>query len=158
MTLQTLPLLARLIAYDGWANHETVSVLRRSEESTTEALRHMGHIVAAQRTWLGRLAERDAAIEPWPELSALQCALQARDLRRAWKEYLDELRAGSRPDPITYTSRGGETRTSSVDDVLVHVVLHSAHHRARIAAALREAGLEPPRTDFAHAAHKGFLG
>ena len=42
-------------------------------------------------------------------------------------------------------------------DILTHVTMHGAYHRAQIAAAVRESGGEPAYTDFIHAARQGLL-
>jgi uncharacterized damage-inducible protein DinB len=38
-----------------------------------------------------------------------------------------------------------------VDDILMHVVMHSAYHRGQIALEVRCAGQTPAYTDFIHA-------
>jgi len=56
--------------------------------------------------------------------------------------------------------RGGEAPaywTSTVGDILTHVAMHGAYHRAQIAAAVRESGREPAYTDFIHAVRQGFV-
>jgi len=45
----------------------------------------------------------------------------------------------------------GETWSSQVNDVLLHVITHSAYHRGQIASDMRAAGLTPAYTDFIHA-------
>jgi uncharacterized damage-inducible protein DinB len=51
----------------------------------------------------------------------------------------------------------GEPYTSSVEDILTHVVFHGAYHRGQIAAKMRESGLEPAYTDYIHAIRQGFV-
>jgi uncharacterized damage-inducible protein DinB len=61
-------------------------------------------------------------------------------------------------DGVAYRNSKGEFWTSSVGDILTHVLLHAHYHRGQIAASQREAGGEPAYTDFIHAARSGFLG
>jgi uncharacterized damage-inducible protein DinB len=44
-----------------------------------------------------------------------------------------------------------------VEDVLTHVLFHSAYHRGQIALQMRASGAEPAYTDFIHAVRKGFV-
>jgi uncharacterized damage-inducible protein DinB len=46
---------------------------------------------------------------------------------------------------------------SAVQDVLTHVVLHSAYHRGQIASLMRAGGAVPAYTDFIHAVRQGFV-
>jgi uncharacterized damage-inducible protein DinB len=45
-----------------------------------------------------------------------------------------------------------------VDDVLTHVILHSAYHRGQIASAVRAGGETPAYTDLIHAVRQGLVG
>ena len=47
-------------------------------------------------------------------------------------------------DGVAYRNSKGEFWTSTVADILTHVVLHAAYHRGQIAAAVREAGGSRP--------------
>ena len=58
--------------------------------------------------------------------------------------------------PQTVNSKG-EPWTSSVEDILTHVVLHAAHHRGQVASGLRAAGHEPAYTDYIHAVRRGLV-
>jgi uncharacterized damage-inducible protein DinB len=44
-----------------------------------------------------------------------------------------------------------------VEDVLTHVLLHSAYHRGQIASQMRAGGEEPAYTDFIHATRQGLI-
>ena len=58
---------------------------------------------------------------------------------------------------VGYRNSLGEYWTSTVGDILTHVAMHGAYHRAQIAAALRESGCTPAYTDFIHAARQGLI-
>ncbi len=58
---------------------------------------------------------------------------------------------------VGYRNSRGEPWTSTVGDVVTHVVIHSAYHRGQVASELRGAGFEPAYTDFIHAVRQGFL-
>jgi uncharacterized damage-inducible protein DinB len=44
-----------------------------------------------------------------------------------------------------------------VEEILTHLVIHSAYHRGQIASDLRAAGQEPAYTDYIHAVRQGLL-
>ena len=56
-----------------------------------------------------------------------------------------------------YKNSKGEAWTSSVLDVLTHVVMHSAYHRGQIASVMRAGGGTPAYTDFIHAARQRLI-
>jgi uncharacterized damage-inducible protein DinB len=65
--------------------------------------------------------------------------------------------AGDDGRPVGYRNSKGEPWTSTVGDILTHVVTHSAYHRGQVASELRAAGFIPAYTDFIHAVRQGFL-
>jgi uncharacterized damage-inducible protein DinB len=75
----------------------------------------------------------------------------------AWKNYLTNLSPDDLEKQIDYRNSKGEAWSSRVDDVLTHVVMHSAYHRGQIALEMREAGLQPAYTDFIHGVRQGFV-
>ena len=60
-------------------------------------------------------------------------------------------------EEITYKNSKGEAWNSTVQDVLTHVLMHSAYHRGQIAGQVRAGGETPAYTDFIHAARQGLI-
>jgi len=54
-------------------------------------------------------------------------------------------------EAVDYKNSKGEPWRNRVEDVLTHVIMHSAYHRGQIAMEMRAAGMEPAYTDFIHA-------
>ncbi len=147
---------ARLLRYDAWANTETLGSLRRGEVPS-KGIRWMGHIVGAGALWLARLHEVPPTIAVWPELSVDDCATGIGRLAEGWHDYLEGLAADDLGEPIGYRNSLGEYWTSSVGDILTHVTMHGAYHRAQIAAVVRESGGMPAYIDFIHATRQGLI-
>ncbi len=145
--------MERLFAYDHWANHEVVSRLRVTL-APPRAVRILAHISGAQWLWLERSRGGSKAVV-WPDWTLDQCAEQLDALRDAWKGALPSI---DRAASIRYTNSKGEQWTSRADDVLMHVILHGAHHRGQIAILVRDAGAEPAYTDYIHCMRAGLLG
>lgn len=146
----------RLLRYDTWANTETLTSLR-SGTPPAKALRWMGHIVGSGELWLARLRDEPPTLAVWPELDRDGCAAGLDRLAQRWPRYLETLGDGDLDKSVGYRNSRGEHWTSTVADILTHVAMHGAYHRAQIAAAVRESGGEPAYTDFIHAVRQGLL-
>ena len=155
--MERLQEIRRLFTHDGWANRETLGALRSAGRPPERALAILSHILGAERLWLDRVLERKPAVAVWPDLTLERCRGEIDGLERSWDNLLDDLSPDDLEREIVYVNTKGERWSSSVRDVLSHVVLHSAHHRGQIASGLRAAGLEPPYTDFIHAVRQGFI-
>ena len=143
-------------AHDSWANHEALASLG-SGTLPPLTLERMGHIIAAEWLWLGRMKQWKQATPVWPEWTVQQCEAQAGKLPPLWQEFVSGLRGAGLDQPVTYLNSKGESWTSSVGDILTHVLLHSAYHRGQVAADLRAAGLTPAYTDYIHAVRQGTI-
>ena len=143
--------LHRLFAYDDWANREVLSSLRTAPNPPPQSLKLTAHILSAEGLWLARLKQQKPALSVWPELALAQCKAEADVLGASWRSYLEECREAGLSHQIRYVNSKGETWSSQVDDVLLHVITHSAYHRGQIASDMRAAGLTPAYTDFIHA-------
>jgi len=146
----------RLFVYDAWANHEALVALRATEAKPPRSLQFMAHIVAAERLWLERLEQRAQTLPVWPDFTVEQCDSQAAEQSLHWKNFLEAISDAKLSSEITYTNSKGENWTSRVDDVLLHVIMHSAYHRGQVASDMRAAGFTPAYTDFIHAIRQGF--
>ena len=151
-----LEYFGRLLRYDAWANAETLGSLRQGDVPA-KVIRWMGHIVGAGALGLARLHEVPPTMAVWPELSLDDCAAGIERLGASWPRYLETLSPEDLGESVGYRNSLGEYWTSTVGDVLTHVAMHGAYHRAQIAAAVREVGGTPAYTDFIHAARQGLI-
>jgi uncharacterized damage-inducible protein DinB len=151
--MDALEHLEKLFSYDAWANREVLAALKSN--STERSRKLLSHILSAERVWLERIEKKPQSLPVWPDLSLEQCGDHIPDLATRWK---NRLRPGADlSGEVTYKNTKGETHTSREDDILFHVVAHSAYHRGQIAADLRATGITPPYTDFIHAVRQGYL-
>ncbi len=83
------------------------------------------------------------------------------EMSAAWCNYLERLAnqfaPGSLDDKVEYRNSKGEPWSSRVEDILIHVLFHSAYHRGQIALQMRTSGMEPAYTDFIHAVRQGLV-
>ena len=145
--------LERLLRYDVWANRETLQSLR-SSAPPRKSLAWMAHIIGAECLWLARLKDETSPLAVWPELTVDQCAERLNQLERGWEEYLGRIGDSELEASVTYINSKGERWTSTVEEILTHVTIHSAYHRGQIASDVRASGGVPAYTDYIHAARQ----
>jgi uncharacterized damage-inducible protein DinB len=149
--------LRRQFAYDEWANGEVLAALRASGNASQRSLQLMAHLLSAERIWLERLKQQPQSSPVWPKLGLEECEAQAAEMAGLWREYLDLITAGDVNQSVSYMNSKGEEWTSTIVDILSHVVLHSAYHRGQIASHMREIGQTPASTDFIHGVRQGLV-
>jgi uncharacterized damage-inducible protein DinB len=147
--------LDRLFQYNLWANREALSSLAEGVP-TARSLGWMAHIIGAEYLWMSRLGGEVAKLAVWPDLDLDACGVRLEELSRRWPEYLEQNR-DSMAQEISYTNSKGESWNNTVEDILTHVVIHSAYHRGQIASDLRASGSAPAYTDYIHAVRQGHL-
>ena len=114
--------LHRLFAYDDWANREVLSSLRTAPNPPPQSLKLTAHILSAEGLWLARLKQQKPALSVWPELALAQCKAEADVLGASWRSYLEECREAGLSRQISYVNSKGESWSSQIDDVLLHVL------------------------------------
>src|ERR1700758_153599 len=117
----------------------------------------MAHIVSAERLWLERLQQQKQSYPVWPDFGLDQCVSEITELPRLWHNYLTRMLPGELSETVNYKNSKGESWSNSVQDILTHVVMHSAYHRGQIAADMRGAGKAPAYTDFIHGIRQGLV-
>lgn len=145
-----------LFAYDDWANRECLRAFG-SNGNLGSAVGRMAHILSAEKLWLERLRRVPQSMAVWPGSTIEECEALADEMAAGWREYLTSLPAGGLEETVEYKNSKGEVWSSRVEDVLTHVLMHSAYHRGQIALEMRAAGMEPAYTDFIHAVRQGLV-
>jgi uncharacterized damage-inducible protein DinB len=149
--------LRRQFAYDAWANREVLSVIRGDGGEPQAAVKLMAHILSAEGLWLERLKGEPQSLPVWPEFDLDQCKARAKELEGLWVKHLSAISSSGLAETISYKNSKGEAWSSTVQDVLTHVVMHSAYHRGQIASLMRANGQTPAYTDFIQAVRAGLV-
>ena len=155
--MELLDHFRRQFTYDEWANREVLAGLRASAQSATRPLQLLAHILSAERLWLERLKQQPQTFPVWPDFTLDQCEQKITELAQLWREYLAQLSPTELSKKISYQNSKGDPYTSTVEDVVTHVALHSAYHRGQIASLMRAAGEQPAYTDFIHPVRQGLI-
>jgi uncharacterized damage-inducible protein DinB len=148
----------RMFSYEGWANRECLAAMRKAAGTSSQTIGRLAHILSAQKLWLERILGEPQSMPVWPTTTVEQCTALAEEVSAKWKAYLHDLPPAAFDKQVEYRNSKGEPWCSRVEDILTHVLMHSAYHRGQIALEMRAAGAEPAYTDFIHAVRKGFLG
>ena len=140
----------RMLPYDRWANARVLAALEGWPEAKGRALERFAHILFAQEVWLLRINGQDTSSHttPWPAYSVQDCRNKFTVLGRAWEAYLAAVTPSESERVFDYKTTQGKPSKARVGDVLVHVFNHGTYHRGQIATALKEAGIDPPVTDY----------
>ena len=139
----------KLFEYDHWANSEALAGMKAAPNGAGKARKAFCHIIGAQRIWMSRFENpAPPTAQPWPDLTLEECSSAIEDLRQRWHDILEGLTPEKFASDLTYLSLKGTENRTPVQDVLMHLVLHSAYHRGQVAAAVREAGGKPSPTDY----------
>ncbi|MCC6464405.1 MAG: DinB family protein [Planctomycetes bacterium] len=139
---------ARLFDYDNWANAAHLDSLRKAGSPPASALKAFAHVVATRRIWLKRLDARYATdLKFYPALDVAGCAALMAEEQALWKELLAGLDDQALDATRSFKDSLGNPYTMRVRDMLMHVLLHSAHHRGQVALELRQAGFTPADAD-----------
>jgi uncharacterized damage-inducible protein DinB len=149
--------IKRLFSYDNWANREVLAALQAIDAPPVRSVNLLGHIASAEKLWLQRLLVQEQTLPVWPIFTIAQCKLEVEQLPGLWQNYLTAIGEAGLSQTLAYKNTKGEPFTSQKQDILLHVVTHSAYHRGQIAADMRAAGFTPAYTDFIHGVRQGFV-
>ena len=140
--------LARLIRYDDWAHRQIMRALASVSPVPARPIQLMAHILSAQYVWLVRLQNQPQLYPVWPEWSLAECGQHLDAVLKIWAEYFGALNDSILSSRVAYKNTKGEPWNNTVEDIIMHVVMHSAYHRGQIAADMRARGLDPAYTDY----------
>lgn len=152
-----LPYLQQLFTYDHWANAEAIRSLGAASRAPERAVKIMAHVLGAEWLWLARLRNEPSAVAVWPEWDMDEMRKSLESIKGEWSCYFAGLAEDKLSLDVAYLNTQGEKWANTVQDILMHVPMHSAYHRGQVASLLRESGNEPAYTDFIHCVRQGFL-
>lgn len=146
----------KLFKFDHWAGSlATQSVLsvpeaNRDDPRFGRALEILAHNQVAKRVWLDRIqgvpgAEKTEWFPRWP---VEECREKAKEIDEKWGAFLAQLGEADLDRDVTYNSSEGVGYTSTIDEILTHVVNHGTYHRGQVARLVTECGGGRAGTDY----------
>jgi uncharacterized damage-inducible protein DinB len=156
VTLSTT--LITQLQYHRWATGQIMeeAVALSAEQLMTNLKTSFGgvyetivHLYQSDRIWLDRLEERPSG--KFEDYTAPGCVWELSD---AWAEVQQQLivlasglREADIDRSITYKNLAGQTFSSPIWQILLHVVNHGTHHRGQVTAMIRQLGRTPTNLD-----------
>jgi uncharacterized damage-inducible protein DinB len=138
----------KLLDHMEWADQRAIASLRGMSDPPARAVEVIAHIVGAERVWLSRIDSTKSPVAVWPNLTLDEVERLLKENFEGYKRFLGPLSSEGLQQPITYRNSAGDQFTSTVEDILTHVVTHGSYHRGQVAAAVRAAGGTPNATDY----------
>jgi uncharacterized damage-inducible protein DinB len=147
--------LTELLEYQHWATTKTLdSVAKLSLEqlhrdlgsSFKSVFETLVHVYGADRAWLGRLTGQSPSrpnLADYPNLEVLRDAWEV--VLEGWKVTVSKFENPKLE--IHYKSYDGTPFSSSLEEIVKHVVNHGTYHRGQVAAMQRMLGGEAIGTD-----------
>ena len=140
--------LRKLVDHLRWADAAALEALRRSPGADARALTIYAHILGAEAVWLARLAGRRQEVAVWPVLSLDEASSLAVRNADELDAYVSSLAPEDLGREIQYRNSAGVELRSTIEDILLHVMLHGSYHRGQVALLIRTGGGEPASTDY----------
>lgn len=110
-----------------------------------ETVTMMCHILNAQQIWNCRIQGKPFAITPFSK-HPVEKLHEVNSVESTVSLSIAELEDPARI--VNYATLTGIPYQNAVQDILLHIVNHATYHRGQIAMQLKQAGLQPPVTDF----------
>jgi uncharacterized damage-inducible protein DinB len=140
--------LGKLIDHLVWADKRVLDSLRAMTHVDQRALDLYAHVLGTEEVWLSRIMQRTPREKIWPDLTLERAAALAAENASALRALLESLSPDELQRKVAYSNSAGVAFESTVEDMLLQVVLHGCYHRGQVALVVRGAGAEPAPTDY----------
>jgi uncharacterized damage-inducible protein DinB len=140
--------LSKLVDHLEWADKRVLDSLRAMTHPDARALDLYAHVLGTEHTWLSRIDEIAPREKVWPQLTLAACAALAAENAAALRALLATHTSEQLQRKVAYSNSAGLAFESTVEDMLLQVVLHGCYHRGQVAMIVRGAGAEPAPTDY----------
>ncbi len=132
------------------ANKTLIQVIDTRASLPEKAASIFSHMLNAHQIWLHRIHPAGISLPlPWQPLEREQYAPINEQNFHLTKVYLQSEKFGMHFNkPVRYQNTQGETFENTIMEIYFHMLAHAAYHRGQIALLLRQAGEEPPISDY----------
>ena len=140
--------LSKLVDHLEWADRRVLDSLRAMPHPDQRALDLYAHVLGAEHVWVCRILERAPREKVWPDLTLERASSLAAENARELRAVLERCSADELVRKIAYTNSAGADFLSTIEDMLLQVVLHGCYHRGQVALMVRGSGGEASPTDY----------
>lgn len=140
--------LLKKLDYNQTANLWVIeSILANRSKINDRVHTLFSHVLTAHHLWNYRVLELKPLFGVWEVIAAERfIAINGENYEQT------HMLLESRPiDDVTeYCNSKGEVFSSSLEDIITHVINHSTYHRAQVATEMKNCGLAAVPTDYIH--------
>lgn len=140
--------LIQLLDYELWANLRVIDALDSVTNPPARAIAVMGHVLAAQHIWYGRIAHESVFVSVWEEIPVSWMIETAERQHNQLISYVETLTEQELAQPVKYVTTKGIHFQNTRLDILTHMSHHAAYHRGQIVQLIRPLLNEAPVTDY----------
>jgi uncharacterized damage-inducible protein DinB len=87
-------------------------------------------------------------LNPWKNLSLDEAIILSSQSTKEWIDFLKDMTENDFDVSIKYVNTKGESYSSTIKEMLTHVINHSTYHRGQAANLVRNSGGIPALTDY----------
>jgi uncharacterized damage-inducible protein DinB len=146
--LEAIEYLQRLADHCLAADAALAESLRAVARVPDPILREYAHILGAEETWLARIQGRTARAPIWPTGSLKEVLMLRKEVAESYRAFFAGLGNADLARMVDYRNSAGISFSTSIGDILFHVMLHGQYHRGKVNVLLRQSGLPPVPTDY----------
>ena len=139
-------LLLRLVGHMRWADAQFADAL--DLEPIPEAVRLFAHVASVEHLWYERICGRAHQYPVWPSFDVARSRAVAAEHADLFEQLIVQADGDALSRIVAYRNSAGRDYRSPASEIITHVAMHGSHHRGQIARVLRQAGREPPYTDY----------
>ncbi len=140
--------LVQLLDYERWANLRLIDALETVTYPPQRAVAVMGHVLAAQHVWYGRMAHESVFVSIWEDIPVSWMTETAERQHRQLSSYVEGLTELELSQTVSYVNTKGIRYQSTLLDILTHMSHHAAYHRGQVVQLIRPMLNEAPVTDY----------
>jgi uncharacterized damage-inducible protein DinB len=136
-----------LFEYNQQMNELFIRSLQSDEEAPDKADELMSHLLNAHHIWLSRINKENYEHGVWDvhlpaEMRALNKNLHQKTFQLLESDIFSSNQA------IAYKNTKGESHQNQLQEILMHIINHSTHHRGQVALLIRQKEIDPPVSDY----------
>ncbi|UFH56102.1 DinB family protein [Spirosoma sp. KNUC1025] len=140
--------LIHLLDYELWANLRVINSLETVTSPPSRAIAVMGHVLAAQHVWYGRMANESVFVSIWEDIPVSWMTETAERQHRQLVSFIETVTDPILYRPIHYKNSKGIAYQDTMQDMLTHMSHHAAYHRGQVVQLIRPMLKEAPVTDY----------
>jgi uncharacterized damage-inducible protein DinB len=140
--------LTKLLDHLEWADRRVLESLVGMTHLDRRALDLYAHVLGTEHVWLSRILERTPGEKIWPDITLERAASLAAENAAGLRALLESRTPDELQRKVAYRNSAGVAFESTIEDMLLQVVLHGCYHRGQVALVVRGAGGEPSPTDY----------